>query len=433
MIIVCELQCRGISHESVNSGFIYGLRKTYPKDKIIFFADLKYFQNIKQMLKNGGVNVNNLSNQKVTFNSDISYSIRGILSYYVLCKKMFDKALSVRTNKVFFLSINPVILFAIKKLKQKAKYKDICCTFVLHGGLEDIANTDFKEAYVPGIKWIIASFGFKKSLVRGLKNPDLVLRFSLDYLLKPIRWLNSEYSLIFKRVFRLKKMMLWGHTNQYKYISLSPHVTINAGKYIDTNYLNFQTIFMPIIFAKPIATPNNQFIKFAVFGYGDSAQMYKMLSLLSKKRIDKPYEIRIISMDDRGTDGFENITNVGNGSVLTRKEMENSARDIDIFINLYDKSRHRFGCSLSIFEAFSYLKPVLHLSNPGYNYFNKPGKPIGYRCESLDDFVNKMCDMINNFPLYKKQLAIFRKNMLEYRKEYAIENNLDNLKESFTF
>jgi hypothetical protein len=158
-----------------------------------------------------------------------------------------------------------------------------------------------------------------------------------------------------------------------------------------------------------------------------------MLTLLCKKKISKPYEIRIISMDSRGTEGFSNVRVLSQGKVLSRTQMEKAQKDIDVFINLYDKNRHRLGCSLSIFEAFSYLKPVLHLSNPGYNYFNKGGKPIGFRTENLDEFVAKMCDMIENYPWYKKKLAIFRKNMLDYRKEYNIENNLPGLRKSFTF
>jgi hypothetical protein len=431
MIIVCELQQKGIDHERVNSGFIYGLRIAYPKEVITFFSDTSHFQKIKDIFNANKIPFKSIKHFPVSFDVSKRYSIWGIINYYFLTKKVFDKSLSLGVNKVFFLSVSPIILYVIKKLKRNSKYKNVCCTFVLHGELEDIANKDYIEPYKPVI--IGAKINSTRVIKTLLNHPDWVLLFVIRKILWPILTLNSYYSLVFKRKFRTKVMMMWKHSGQYKYISLSPHVTKNASKYLNTRYLNFRTIMLPIIFTRPYPQPDNNGIKFAVFGFGDSAQMYKMLSLLSKKRIDKPYEIRIISMDDRGTDGFKSITHVGNGSVLTRKEMENSTHDIDMFINLHDKSRHSLGCSLSIFEAFSYLKPVLHLSNPGYNYFNKSRKPIGFRCENLDEFVNKMCELINNYPLNKKQLAVFRKNMLEYRKKYAIENNLSKLKESFTF
>lgn len=424
MIVVCEPQSKGISHEKVNSGYIYGLSLAYPKEKIIFFADRSHYKELKDMFKSNRTPVQNLKHLPINFNAGKSFSILGIVRYYLLLKKIFDKLLTLEANRIFFLSTNPIILYVIKKLKQQSKYKNICCTFVLHGELEDIANINYKEPYIPV---------FKNRSKFNLLRPGVILLLVRQRLAQPFIWLNSNYSLIFKKMLRVKKILMWQHSNQYKYIVMSPHILANAKEYLDTDYLNFHTIILPIIFAKPTRPPNNEFIKFAVFGYGDSAQMFEMLTILSRKKAAKPYEIRIISMDSRGTEGFPNITRLSQGRVLTRKEMEDATGDIDIFINLYDKTRHRFGCSLSIFEAFSYLKPVLHLSNPGYNYFNKPAKPIGFRTENLNDFVRKMRDMIENCHLYKKELMMFRENMMEYRKEYAIENNLDNLRKSFTF
>ncbi|MGA2910175.1 MAG: hypothetical protein ABSE04_00030 [Candidatus Microgenomates bacterium] len=433
MIVICELQCKGISHEEVNSGFIYGLRLAYPNEKIIFFADKNYFRNLKNIFKVSGVIINDLILSPINFSGNKSYSLGGVIKNYLLIKDMFDKLISFHENKVFFLSMNPVILYLVKKLKQQDKYKEINCTFVLHGELEDIANKNYKEAYIPGIRRGMIKTDYKKSVIKGFRDPKLVLSFAINRVTVPIRWLDLNYSLIFKKIFRVKKMMMWQHSNQYKYISLSPHVTKNASKYLNTKFLNFHTIILPIIFNNSASAVKNKFIKFAVFGYGDSAQMYRMLTLLSKKKLTRSYEIRIISMDSRGTEGFANITWLSRGRVLSRREMEDSARDIDVFINLYDRNRHRFGCSLSIFESFSYLKPVLHLSNPGYDYFNKQTKPIGFRCENMESFVRKMVDMIENFPEYKSKLAVFKKNMLEYRKEYNIKNNLTALRDSFTF
>lgn len=425
MIVVCEPQCKGISHEKVNSGFIYGLRLAYPKDRIMFFSDNSHFRKIEHIFKSNNVKVGNLKHFSINFDADKSFSLGGIIRYYFLFRSIFDKLLSFGENRIFFLSTNPIILYSIKKLKQQDKYKDINFSFVLHGELEDIANRKYKEPYVPVIK--------KRQVVAIFRHPETVLPLFKSLISQLLVRLYSRYSLIFKRRFRTKRMMMWQHSSQYKYISLSPHVTENAKKYLDTDYLNFNTIYMPIIFTRPYSISKNKYIKFAVFGYGDSAQMYKMLTSLSKKKISKSYEIKIISMDNNGTEGFPNIRLVSRGKVLTRKEMEDAAQDVDVFINLYIKTQHRLGCSLSIFEALSYLKPVLHLDNPGYNYFNKSKIPIGYRCESLKDFVDKMCDMIENYPRYRKDLTTFRKNMLEYRKEYAIENNLDNLRKSYTF
>ena len=427
MIIICEPQSKGISHIKVNSGFIYGLSLAYPGEQIEFFSETSHFKEIIEIFKSNKIQNIDLKHFTINFNAAKSFSISGIIGYFFLIKSVFDKVLEFGSNKVFFLSMNPVILCTIKILKVFAKYKNICCTVVLHGELEDIANVDYTEPYLP------RPIAERVTLVRLIKHPGIVLLMMRRILFQPFESVSSSYSLFFKKYFRTKKMMMWRHSKQYHYISLSPHVTENAKKYLDTKLLNFKTIIMPIIFAKPLKRSKNKFIKFAVFGYGDSGQMQKMLNLLSQREISAPYEIKIISMDNRGTEGFKNIKYISRGKVLGRSEMENATKDVDVFINLYTKNRHRFGCSLSIFEAFSYLKPVIHLSNPGYNYFNKPGKPIGYRCEDMNIFVDKLADMIGNFHLYKAQLLVFRRNMLEYRSAYDVRNNLKNLKESFKF
>lgn len=431
MILICEPQCKGISHEKVNSGFLYGFHLAYPKEKIVFFAEKTHFQEVKNIFIKSHVATGSIENFPINFSLRNNYGFGGIVRYYLLFKRIFDKACDLGINKIFFLSTSPIILYTIKILKQKSKYKNICCSFVLHGELEDISHKNYEEPYTTTLKGV--KIGFNRALATLFNHPNRVFLFILGKIFWPVLKLYSNYSLIFKKKLRVKKMMMWQHSDQYNYISLSPHVTKNASKYIDVKHLNIHTIIMPIIFAKPYRTPDNKYIKFAVFGYGDSGQMQKMLSILSKRHIKNTYEIRIISMDDRGIEGFPNVTHVGSGNVLTVNEMENSAKDIDMFINLYDRTRHRFGCSLSIFEAFSYLKPVLHLSNPGYNYFNNKKKPIGYRTENLNEFVNKMCDMIENYSKYEEKLEVFRKNMLAYRKEYNIKSNLLKLRKTFTF
>lgn len=433
MIIVCEAQCKGISHEKVNSGFIFGLRLAYPKEKIIFFSEKLHYIELINIFKSNNISIGNIENIPISFDASKSFSVGGLFKYYFLFKKIFDKLLSFKVNKIFFLSTNPVILFTIKKIKQQKKYKHICCTFVLHGELEDISNIDYKEPYSPVFEKKLMTLSYREMIFKALKNIDKIPGLIISRLTSPIDYLYSRYTLIFKRIFRVKRMMMWLHSSYYKYISLSPHVTKNARKFIDTRYLNFQTIVMPIIYTKPSQVRFNKFIKFAVFGYGDSVQMNKMLFLLSRKMLSRSYEIRIISMDSRGTEGFKNISHVGHGGILTREEMEESVKDIDVFINLYNENRHKFGCSLSIFESLSYLKPVLHLSNPGYDYFNKISLPIGYKTNSLNEFVDKMSDMIENYSEYKGKLKFFRKNMLKCRQKYSIENNLGKLMKSFTF
>lgn len=228
-------------------------------------------------------------------------------------------------------------------------------------------------------------------------------------------------------------MLLWKHSVDYKYICLSPHIIKNAERYIDTKKLNMHTVVLPTFFAEPTPQPNNEYVKFAIFGYGNPLMLHNILVQLSQKKIKQPYEIHIIGMDNKGTDDFSNVTCPSPGKKLNRSEMEKYAKDIDVFLILYDISRYRLSCTGSILESLSYTKPILHFNNDCINAFNKHEYPIGICCNSLDEFVCKMEDIIENYEAYIPEFQKFRKNILKLRNECSIENSLTQLRDSFTW
>jgi len=426
MIIICDPQCRDISHEKVNSGFIYGLSLAYPQEAIRFYADITHIEAIKKILIHDNVLINNIEYIPIKFRD--LYSIGGMLTYYSLFKKMFSDVLEMGTNKIFFLSFSPTILYVIKKLKQQRNFLTMKFTFVLHGSFENIADDKPTGLSLP-IKKIN-----NKHIIQKIKQTKFI-----DFPHKAagaIRLINSfitPWRGISTKLFPEKKMLLWKHSADFKYISLSPHVVVNAERYIDTKELNIHTVVLPTIFAEPIPQPNNEHVKFATFGYGNSLMLHNVVFQLSQKELKRPYEIRIIGMDDRGTDGFPNITCPSPGKVLDRSDMEKYAKDIDMFLILYDKSRYRLSCSGSILESLSYTKPILHFNNDCINTFNKHENPIGICCNSLEEFVCKMEDIIENYETYIREFQTFRKNILKLRNECAIENSLTQLKDSFTW
>ena len=80
---------------------------------------------------------------------------------------------------------------------------------------------------------------------------------------------------------------------------------------------------------------NNEFPKFAIFGYGDSRMLFN-LNVKIKKLIKKEkFEIRIIGMDNRGIKDFSWVNCPKKGKTLTRVEMERLIVDIDYFLILY--------------------------------------------------------------------------------------------------
>jgi hypothetical protein len=430
MILICDPLCRDVSHEKFNSGFIYGLSLAYPQEAIRFYADITHIEAIKKILTHDKIFINNIEYIPIKYRD--LYSIRGMLTYHSLFKKMFYNVLEMGENKIFFLAFSPTILYVIKKLKQQRDFMKMKFTFVLHGNFENIANGyDKPEELSLPIKKMknrhITEIKYKFQVIRQTKFKDL------PKVIKPFIDQFMPWQLISTKLFTENKMLLWKHSNDFKYISLSPHIITNAERYIDTKELNMHTVVLPTVFADPTPRPNNEYVKFAVFGYGNPLMLHNILVQLSQRELKQPYEIRIIGMDNKGTDGFPNVTCPSPGKRLDRSEMEKYAKDIDVFLNLYDITRYRLSCTGSILESLSYTKPILHFNNDCINAFNKHNNPIGICCNSLDEFVCKMEDIIENYEAYIPEFQKFRKNILKLRNECAIENSLTQLRDSFTW
>jgi len=435
MIVVCDPVIKGISHEKINSGFIYGLRLAYPDEKILFYADEFHITEIKNIFISYNVVIDNIDYFPIRIYNQ--YSVSGMIGYSRLFIKIFNNMLSDNVDKIFFLCFDSVLFYIIKQLKRLGKYKNIKCTSVLHGSFEQIRFTQYTEIPIlqpAPAKSINQNVSQKIRSVNYMELPSKILKVLKSRINK---WINvfiiTKYQLMFLKIFHVPKILMYRHSNHFKYIALSPHILNNARNYLNIEFLNIYAITMPMIFIRQNVNIHNQYIKFAIFGYGDSYSLSQISGKLSEKKIGNQYEIRIIGMDARGTNDNPNIWCVSPGRVLNRSEMEKFVDDIDIFLILYKKDRYQLGCSASILEAISYIKPILHFDNDCINYFNKPDSPIGFQCESLEAYVDKMVELINNYPEYLTCLELFRKNIITLRNKVAINNNLDQLRESFSF
>ncbi len=143
MIVVCEPQVKGMSHEKVNSGFLYGLRLAYPEDKILFYADASHILGIKNILEHDCVNIGNIEYIPIKFYDP--YNFRGMIAYRNLLKRMYTSILAAGTNKIFFLSTNPVLLYLIKQLKTRPRFRGIQCASVCHIEFENIAYGEYRD------------------------------------------------------------------------------------------------------------------------------------------------------------------------------------------------------------------------------------------------------------------------------------------------
>lgn len=429
MIVICEPQCKGLSHEKVNEGLIYALRFAYPNESLRIYADQSHITALKNIFIFDDIQISNIEFRPITFKGP--YGISGIFCYYNLFKTIFEEIIKDGIDRIFFLSIEPIFLHAIKLLKRKNLFRSMKFTAVLHGSFEHIADNDFKEIPRSNIP--------DQSLITKIKKLSFytffpkLFSFTIRRLLSIFTLVSIRYSTFFKKKYPFKAMVELEHSNDYHYIALSPHIIQNAKKYIDVQKMNIFPVEMPFVFVKQTLQPKNSFVKFAVFGFGNSGSLYNVANILSNKKIVSSYEIRIIGMDTWRLDEFQNIHCVSPGRLMLRKEMEKNAEDIDIFLILYRSDQYKLSCSASILEAISYVKPILHFTNDCINTFNAKENPIGFCCETLEEYAVKMIDIIENYSNYIPQLQIFRNNILKLREDLAIDKLAPKIKKSFTF
>ena len=437
MIVVCEPQCLKMSHEKVNSGFLYGIRLAYPNEKILFYAADSHIRAIKHILIHDNVYLSNIEYKTIKFS--VNDTLFSFVRYYLLFKKIFSIMKNSKIDKLFLLSFNIKILFIIQKLKQKPIYSTFKLAAVLHGEFENIADEPVVRRNIEtnhatkDLSFLISKIKKVKASNIPYKILTVIIRHTIGYVQKKYLQFCKH---IFSKLFPYKKIFTRQISSDYRFIALSPHIINNSKNYLDLDKISMKCIVMPTIFSNITEPANNEYVKFAVFGFGYPAMLQKVLMSLFSRTLYKNYEIRIIGMDNSGTEGFSNISSCPNtaaGYQLSREEMEQHVVDIDIFLNLYDKDQYRLSCTNSITEALSYIKPILHFDNDCINTFNNKEHPIGICCDTIDMYASKMADIINNFTKYKPCLAEYRQNISLLRNKYSLANKVSDLRDVYTW
>ncbi|MBC7408363.1 MAG: hypothetical protein H7339_08240 [Arcicella sp.] len=425
----------------MNSGFIYGLRLAFPKDKIRLYAAASHIEAVKNILLHDQVFISNIEYIPIKF-SDTG-SLKAFLQYIILFNKLFNQVVKLKVNKIFFLSFSPPILFVIKKLKKRQKFSALKFSFVLHGDFENINTKTYQMEEdttidpVPPDSMPIDVRSFS-SRVRSLTFSKVVKKICFvteRYYENTVNYCNSKITGLFEisGLFETREALLLNHTNDYRYIALAPYIVANASKFIDVEKLNIHTVLLPTFFIAPKEQLNNEYPKFAIFGFGNPKILRKIALKLIDMQLTQKYEIRVIGMATSGLQDLPNIFCVSPGKRLPRVEMEKWADDIDIFLNLYTKNQYQLSCSNSILEALSYIKPVFHFDNDCVNFFNHNNKPIGICNSNIVQYVEYMADVIQNYSNYQNVFKKFRENILLLREEYAIKNSVDDIRNAFSW
>jgi hypothetical protein len=421
MIYVYDLFCRDGSHESCNSGFIYGLKNI---SDVTFFADRTHIQAIKEYFQLRNVDVPyNLTFKKI--NVPKYKNIKFYFIYNRFLRFILDEIVEKNENKLLFLTSNPFLLHMLLNLSRTRKYKKIIFNIVLHGELEQLVSKP--------------SNNYSKKITPEKKDRQVTLQKVLriikrcitgHYLIMFLRSLDKISDSIFERITKILIGDLKTFFSQknnlsaFNFIVLSKYIYENLPKYIKNSTVKMNWVYLPCIFPKWISRVENKYPKFAIFGYGsDNGLFEQLLSELAFLSPSKKYEIRLISMRNYDTHQYKNVTSIG-GEFIPREKMEKYAEDIDYFLNFYDKEDYMVSCSGSIVEAIMLKKPVIYLGNDCYDSFNALMGPIGIKTRNINLFAKMVFDIIENWPCNIKNIMEFKKNIKDVQNLIDIRNRL---------
>ena len=416
MIVVCDPNCRGMSHETFNQGLLYGISLAYPNEKIVFFSSVSHGLTVQENLKNKNIKLDN-----VQFKSIYLYTHQDFLNPIwnrLLMKYVISFAKKNDARSVYFFSSSLVQEIYIKSMA--GDYPNINFSINMHGSWDKIAFPDFQiTTYTPKSE---------NTFIQKLSNHKKDLMFVVfKRIINMVSDFIDKVLLMTMPRLNIKEVIYYNNFDNVKYVALSDFIVEELAKYIDLKKVNVCSIPLPAIFRDIHPMPINNKLKIAVFGYGHSSMLYYLNCALKNRKILKDYEIRIIGMDGRYIEGFFHVTHPIN-RVLTRDEMEHLQEDIDMFLILYEKERYCLSCSGSVIEAYNYIKPVLYLENVSVDAYNPKDSPVGISCKNIEDMSRKLENIINEYDVFKKNLSDFRENMINTRREIDIKSNLDRVK-----
>lgn len=427
MIFVCEPTCRGSDHERVNSGFAAALARANPEQAVRLYAERGHCRAVEDSLFRDNVRVGNL--QFETWSLPRFAGRASQPGYLRMFRQVFGDAVQEGVDKIYVLSFDLEALWAIKQLKRRANFRHLKFALVVHGLFESIVDGDGlgKIAYpireLPH-RSLVSKLGraspreLPGMLSRGLRAAAMRLpvvrsRFG------PSGWV-------------LRDLIEMDHSSDFRYVLLAPHATRNAARYLAPPRFDLFTVTMPVHLMPPSPAPQNDHAKIAVYGNADALAIHNIGRALETKRPRARYEIRIIGGNHFGAEGLSNMTRVGRwGTKLTRQEMEASARDIDVFLILNDRTKYRVTCSGVLFEALSLMKPMIYFESECFNQFDTEETPIGVRCHSFEQCVDTLIEFIDTHAEQQPRLERFRQGILRRREALSCEESAVAVKRSF--
>jgi hypothetical protein len=357
MIILCEPQCKGFEHSDVNAALLCNILKKY--ESAVFIGERTHILFLKDSLLLSDLDKIIFVETEIPDNAlpDI-YKFSGD---FFLSKFVFSVAKSYKSSQVFFTSITSTGLQAVKILSFfNSKFN---VNVILHGNLEGITLC---SSYRP---WVY--------------------------------------------FFWIKNSLKYFNNNKLKIIVLGDHIKENLKKLHPELDRYIFSLNMPYFFRNfEIKVPKNNNLVFGFLGVVSEKKggytYLRLVNEITKNKLLK-CEFRLIgqitdpNIDSKDLSYFKNRpSNLFAPMKLDTFITEVNSIDYSIFC--FTKESYQLSCSATFYDALSFVKPIIALKTPFFEYYFKKLGDIGYLCENAEELYKCTISLTTNFDVERYKL-----------------------------
>ncbi|GFE62578.1 glycosyltransferase family 1 protein [Geobacter sp. AOG2] len=385
MIIACEPVCHGFEHALVNAAMLSVFAEAFPDQEILFLADQGHIGCVASdpiIGTRAGIAFESLS-----LPARKSSGPERFKHEFSVVATLFETAEQRGASLVLFTCISDETLRAIKLLIPR--FPRIRCAAVLHGVLASI-----------------------------LKRPSL------------FPWKNRN---------TFRTWFLQQNSPQLTYILMGDSIERELVARFPTMAPHVASIDLPYRFVQPYGHEPfaNRTVTFGSLGVirkakGSDAFLRLANEVAASSRSWKSRFICVGPVIDKklrkllGTA----VTVPSPDAPLSADDFAFHARQIDYAVFLHGADAYTLTASGALFDAFSYLKPLIALRNPFFvSYFEKMGN-IGYLCDSYEDIKRVVRGILDNPPVNEYMLQ--RQALLKGREQLEISVLAATLRDKLT-
>lgn len=370
-------------HEMFDTSFLLMCERIF--DQVEYVSSSSSQENINNLLKTKGINISS----KISFRrlyvsnsySAIAFLSRMICGFFIVLKEFLC---SDKNSSIFYIYSNPLAFIPLQVLN---RYVQKNVYVVSHGELSFFQRNDLKKTrpwYWYAKLWY---YGFSRS--------------------------NTKMHL---------KYIVLGESIKKNMIHLFPNLKDSL---IVINH--------PYIFSS--FQDKGQFVRktkivLGVIGFMTQEKgLYDLLDFaeqLKSKIFNQELEIKVIGRNPSLIDVKEYpFIGWSGDNVLSRKLFEEEIKKIDYLLYFYNPETYRLTASGALFDAISFGKPSIYLSN---DYFKDAigESPIGYGCDTVDDMVRKVDEIIQRGDM---QYQSYVHNLDMLKDKFSIRYNAELLKQ----